>query len=78
MATPCTYIKNSTGKACGKPLDNGAWRGHESARIPINERYNGLRLDIRNMAREATLRANNEQRAVELPLGEPEDMDEES
>jgi hypothetical protein len=27
------------------------------------------------MAREATLRANNEQRAVELPLDEPDEMD---
>ena len=40
---------------------------------PIHERHNALGLDVRNMAREATLRANNEQRTVELPLGDPEE-----
>ena len=58
---------------CGKPLDSGAWHAQDCARIPINERHNALGLDVRNMAREASLRANNEQRAVELPLDEQEE-----
>ena len=77
LGFPCTYIENSNGQVCGKPLDSGAWHAQDCARIPINERHNALGLDVRNMAREATLRANNEQRAVELPLDEPEEEGEE-
>ena len=33
-------------------------------------------LDIRNMAREASLRANTEHRAVELPIDETENEEE--
>ena len=57
-------------------MDTGAWHAQGCARIPINERHAGLGLDIRNMAREATLRANIEQRAAELPLDEPDETEE--
>ena len=52
LGFPCTYIKNSYGLVCGKPLDNGAWHAQDCARIPINERHSALGLDVRNMARE--------------------------
>jgi hypothetical protein len=77
LGFPCTYIKHSNGQVCGNPLDSGAWHAQDCARIPINERHNALGIDVRNMAREATLRANNERRAVELPLDEHEEEGEE-
>ena len=70
---PCTYATNSNGRACGEPRDAGAWRAHDCASVPLNERHNGVGEDIKGMAREATLRANSEQRAFELPVYEPEE-----
>ena len=71
LGFPCTNIKNSNGQVCGNPLDNGAWPANDCGRIPINERHNALGLDVRSVAREATIRANSEQRAAELPLDDP-------
>ena len=68
---PCAYVTSFDGRVCGKPLDTGEWRAHDCARVPINERHNGVGEEIKGMAREATLRANTEQRAVERPVEEP-------
>ena len=46
LGYPCTYIQNSNGQECGKPLDAGVWHARVCARVPINERHNGLGLDI--------------------------------
>ena len=54
-------------------MDVGACHAHGCARVPINERHNGVGEEIKGMAREATLRANSEQRAVELPVEEHEE-----
>ena len=70
---PCTYVTNSNGRVCGNPLDPGAWHAHDCARVPLNERHNGVGEEIKGMAREATLRANNEPRAVELQAEELEE-----
>ena len=45
LGYPRAYIENYNRQVCGKPLDNGAWHVHDCARIPINERHNGLGLE---------------------------------
>ena len=51
----------------GDPFDKGAWHAHACAKGMLNTRHNDLAKLLCEFAREAGMRANCEQIAVELP-----------